>query len=79
MTTRATGRAAVAVATPARADDRSPMTSPTPRGTAARLWPWLRLLAAAGILTLAGKVGTAGLPGLTDARSAKPTPAIGAQ
>ncbi|GAA3795789.1 hypothetical protein GCM10022380_11120 [Amycolatopsis tucumanensis] len=79
MTTRATGRAAVAVAAPARADDRSPMTSPTTRGTAARLWPWLRLAAAAGILvTLVWKVGTSA-PGLTDARSAVPTPVIGAR
>ncbi|GAA3795787.1 hypothetical protein [Amycolatopsis tucumanensis] len=54
------------------------MTTPT-TGTAARLWPWLRLLAAAGILTtLVWKVGT-GTPRLTDARSVKPTPTIGAQ
>ncbi|WP_193354379.1 hypothetical protein [Amycolatopsis sp. ATCC 39116] len=57
------------------------MTSPTTtRATAARLWPWLRLLTAAGILTtLVWKADTAALPRLTDTRSAVRTPAIGAQ
>lgn len=55
------------------------MTSPTTRGTAARLWPRLRLLAAAGILTTPVWKADTGAPRLTDTRSAVPTPAIGAQ
>ncbi len=57
------------------------MTTPATRGTAARIWPWLRLAAAAGILTaLVWKVGTgAFLTGLRliDTRSVVLALAIG--
>ncbi|WP_027929608.1 hypothetical protein [Amycolatopsis thermoflava] len=55
MTTRTPGMAAVAVDTPAHADDQSLMATPT-AGTVARLWPWLRPLTATATLTR--KVGT---------------------